>query len=173
MLMTRTFKPTNNGRVHIVHETKTAATYGFVNALCGKQFPGTVVIGKAKATCPRCIKLDNPFDLTGSQELKLYQVVDGQKPSSHYDDLVKRDLVNPTTMRLTPRGEVLVADLKQHPPWAGHDGVIHARNAIARKRGICGADLDGINGVTYAQLDKLIVIGRDLKVTCLECMLEV
>jgi hypothetical protein len=142
-------------------------------SLCGKQFSATDEVWKdRRATCPTCLKLDNPFDLSAAQTVKFWRTSQylPDMNLSNVEDLVKRDLINSTTRQVTCRGEVLARDLKEHPPWADEHGVVHARNAIARKRGVCGADLVGIDTMTYVQLDRLHAVATGTRVTCIECM---
>lgn len=172
MLTTRTFKPSTGAKIHVLHETKTTACYGFLMSLCGKQFPRRVEPSTAKATCPLCVGLDNPFNLSTGQTVKFWNATANTAFRGTIDDLLKRDLLNPQTRMATPRGVVLATDLKLHPPWADQDGVVHARNAIAWGRAICGADLVGVYEMTYAKLDRLLALRDQSRVTCIECMLE-
>ncbi len=171
MLRTKTFKPSDGAKIHVLHETSTEACFGFLVALCGKQFPRKTEPGTSKATCPRCLKLDNPFELGQAQVSRLWNLHKGNHTAS-VDDLVRRDLVNPRTGGLTERGHALVVDVEEHPPWPGIDGVVHARNAIARKRGACGADLMGIGDMSYAKLSQMFALAEETRVTCMECILD-
>lgn len=170
MLTTRTFKPSTNARVHVLHESKTDVCYGHLVSLCGKQFPRRVEPSHAKATCPSCLKLDNPFELSNAQTVKFWKTLRVVASTEQHEDLVKRDLIHTVTGLLTPRGHALAADLQQHPPWAGLDGVVHARNGIAWRRAVCGADLIGVNEMSYAKLARLLAVGEQSRVTCIECM---
>lgn len=176
-LVTRTFQPSTGAKIHIVHETRTAKVSGYyMVAMCGKQFQNRVVglWQHKKATCPTCLKLDNPFELTQGQTIKFWRMAQGKGNDPRADDLMKRDLIKDEDAGgLTPRGEVLARDLQFHPPWPDINGVVHGRNAIAWRRAICGMDLMGLDKMSFAMLDKTLVVNKDLKVTCMECMLEV
>lgn len=176
MLVTKTFKPTNGSRVHVLHETRTNRDHGVLIALCGAQTARTVDISiNRSATCPKCVKYDNPFELSGAQNLKFWRVykTPGNARVDNIDDLIKRDLINDVTLEPTERGHALAADLQQHPPWQDDDGVVHGRSALARSRAICGADLAGLNRMSFARLAKMHVVNKDIYISCLECMLEV
>lgn len=173
MLTTRTFKPNNavTTKIHVLHETCTRRCVGFLVSLCGKQFPRTVEPIETKATCPSCLKFDNPFALSMAQTVKVARLAE-ERSVNVTDDLAKRDIIDPATGSLTARGDVLLRDMTHTPPWPGNDGVVHGRNGLAYKRGICGADLVGIDDMTYAKLARLLALAKDSKVTCIECMVE-
>lgn len=173
MLITRTFRPGGAGaKTHVLHETRTRACAGFLASLCGKQFPRKEEPRKGKPTCPTCLKLDNPFELSSSQVVKFWRLASDKGGDRNLEDLLKRDLVDPVTLRLTPRGEVLAADMAHHPPWPDVDDVVHARNGVARRRAVCGVDLLGVEQMSYSRLDTAVVTGQASRVTCLECMLD-
>jgi hypothetical protein len=170
LLITRTFQPKPTAKIHVVHETRTRKIFGLAS-LCGNNYPGSTGLWTHKApTCPACIKLDNPFELTTNQTYKFHRNT-LEKTGSGLDDLIKRDVLVEAG-QMTSRGEVLLADMQQHPPWFDVSGVVHARSGVAWKRAVCGADLVGLDKMTYSRLAKTLVLNKDLKVSCMECMLE-
>jgi hypothetical protein len=180
MLIARYAQTPRGKIIHAVNETLTARTFrtgGPLIPLCGERIDDAFVVDARHATCGRCAKLDDPFNVEPlPKDPRQWVVTHVEAPragrpacGNQGRQLIRRDLLTEDGA-LTPRGIVLHQDMTSPCPWPDDDGTIHDRWVLNRGNGVCGAALCGVEDMTYARLAAMLALRDDMTVTCLECI---
>jgi hypothetical protein len=161
--------------LHIIHETLTGRnkTNG-VYVLC-KVEPFAGERDRGTPTCPECIRMDDPCDLTAGEKNVLTRII-AKDPSLtsmtwgsqaitslHRKDLITKDV------KLTRRGRILALDYTEGPaPAAAVSGIVHARTPLCNspRCGDAGV-LDGFEAMTVEKYARIRAL--ELHITCVHC----
>lgn len=156
MTISWAFKLDNGRVIHIAHLSKSGLKPDWIVSLCGASFSknNTRHIKDALATCRECLRYDDPFNASMVRPLEA---------------LLVRDLVT-FDKKETPRGAVLARDMDNPTPWVDQFGIVHARDRGSRRVAACGAELLGIEIMTYERLRKMQDLYENVEVDCMSCL---
>lgn len=173
--MYQVFRVHRGHNLHVIHETRTGHNRtNNVYVLCRHE-PMAGERDKGPSTCPTCLELDNPCDLSRAEVNYFTRLIAGD-PSIQYGQdsnarakLITRDLITKDD-ELTRRGKVLALDWTLRPaPAPSIRGVVHARTPLS-KYPVCDRTgvLDGFDKMSNDKYERLRK--ADYPVTCIACL---